>query len=52
MSKSTPIRKDGNFGSLYTEPHNIRAVIAAYMAAYQVDYKTAWAAWFEWAIKG
>jgi len=49
MSKTVAIRRDGLFGELYTEPHNIRAVIAMYRERVGCDYRTAWADWFDWA---
>ena len=42
--------RDGLFGELYTEPHNIRAVIAMYRERVGCDYRTAWADWFDWAL--
>lgn len=50
--KSSPLRNDGDFGRFYQEPHDIRKVVAAYMAAYGVGYRAAWRAWFRWAMGG
>lgn len=50
MSKTVAIRRDGVFGELYTEPHNIRAVISTYRERVGCDYRTAWADWFDWAL--
>lgn len=50
MSKATEIRRDGEFGKLYAEPHNVRAVISAYREKTGCSYRTAWGDWFDWAL--
>ena len=50
MSRTVAIRRDGLFGELYTEPHNIRAVISTYRERVGCDYRTAWADWFACAL--
>lgn len=50
MRASAELRRDGVFGALYaSENGDIRRVIAAYRAWYDVGYQDAWRAWFRWA---
>lgn len=48
--KPSSLRADGDFGRFYSEPHDVRRVITAYMAANGVGYRAAWRAWFQWAL--
>lgn len=55
MKKDSELRTDGLFGALYRATcgesgrHDLRGVIAMYRDLEQCDYRTAWAAWFDWA---
>lgn len=44
--KAAGLRTDGIFGELYSEPHDIRAVIVLYQKRTGCDYRTAWSDWF------
>ncbi len=55
MKKDSELRTDGTFGALYRATcgesgrHDLRGVIAMYRERVGCDYRTAWAAWFDWA---
>ena len=54
MKKDSELRTDGTFGALYRATcsggrHDLRAVISMYRERVGCDYRTAWAAWFDWA---